>query len=84
VHQLAITMVFAIYSHPEFLVIRKAGLMRFILVAAFVSDLCTAIHRNLRGLRRIFSCDTNPEILRFHRFLRVVLLVAAVLRWAVR
>jgi hypothetical protein len=32
------------------------------------------------GLRRIFPCDTNPQILRFHCFLRVVLLVAALPR----
>jgi len=39
--------------------------------------LCTAIHKKLCGLRRIIPCDTNPQILRFLRFLRVVLLVAA-------
>jgi hypothetical protein len=30
-------------------------------------------------VRRIIPCDTNPKILRFLRFLRVVLLVAAML-----
>jgi len=41
------------------------------------SVLCIIIHKNLRGLRRIIPGDTNPKILRFLRFLRVVLLVAA-------
>jgi hypothetical protein len=42
--------------------------------------LCTTIHKNFRGLRRIIPRDTNPQILRFPRFLRVVLLVAAMPR----
>jgi hypothetical protein len=42
--------------------------------------ICITIHRRLRGLQRIIPGDTNPKILRFHRFLRVVLLIAATQR----
>ena len=45
-----------------------------------ITALCITIHKNLCGLRRIVPCDTNPKILRFLRFLRVVLLVAAMPR----
>ena len=67
-------------SSPLAQIVNPQRSLKFGFSFVFLCVLCTTIRKNLRGLRRIIPCDTSPKILRFLRFLRVVLLVAAMPR----